>query len=55
MVVCIVGDEAILKRYYKGGLGLVRLESSDRDKTSVVLPAKDVRVQGIVVGLMRKM
>lgn len=55
MVICIVGDEAKLKRYYKGGLGMVRLESSDRNKTSVVLSAKDVRVQGIVVGLMRKM
>lgn len=51
----LVGDEATLKRYYPEGDGMVRLQSFNPDLPPVRVKAKDVRVQGIVVGLMRKL
>lgn len=54
-VVCIVGEEATIKRYYKESDNVVRLQPANPCLQPIRLPAKDVHVQGIVVGLMRKM
>lgn len=56
MAVVLVGDDASIKRVYpEGGEGkIVWLVSANPKLPSVAVPAKDVRVQGIVVGLMRK-
>lgn len=53
MVVALVGDEATLKRFYPEGR-MVRLQPANTAMQPIMVPAKDVRVQGIVVGLMRK-
>jgi repressor LexA len=53
MVVALVGDEATLKRFYPEG-AMVRLQPANPNMQPFVLPARDVRVQGVVVGLMRK-
>jgi repressor LexA len=54
MVIAQVGNEMTLKRYYLEPGGIVRLEPANRALQPVRLPASEVRVTGIVVGLMRK-
>lgn len=53
MVVALVSDEATLKRFYPEG-SLVRLQPANAAMAPLLVPARDVRVQGIVVGLMRR-
>jgi repressor LexA len=53
MAVVLVGDEATLKRFYSEG-DLVRLQPANPAMQPIRLPARDVRVQGVVVGLIRK-
>lgn len=53
MVVALVGDDATLKRFYPEG-PMVRLQPANPNMEPIRVPARDVRVQGIVVGLMRK-
>jgi repressor LexA len=53
MVVALVGSEATLKRIYPEG-SRVRLQPANRNMEPIYVPAEDVRVQGIVVGLMRR-
>ncbi len=53
MVVALVGDDATLKRFYPEG-DTVRLQPANAAMEPIRVPAKNVRVQGVVVGLMRK-
>lgn len=53
MVVALVGDEATLKRFYPEG-PQIRLQPANARMQPILVPASDVKVQGIVVGLMRK-
>lgn len=53
MVVALVGNDATLKRFYPEGRK-VRLQPSNPQMEPIVVPAAEVRVQGIVVGLMRR-
>ncbi|HEX5761424.1 MAG TPA: transcriptional repressor LexA [Thermoanaerobaculia bacterium] len=53
MVVALVGDDATLKRFFPEG-ETVRLQPSNPAMQPLRVAARDVRVQGIVVGLMRK-
>jgi len=53
MVVALVGDEATLKRYYPEG-ETVRLQPSAAHVQPILVPARDLRLQGVVVGLMRR-
>jgi repressor LexA len=53
MVVALIGDEATLKRFYPEG-AIVRLQPANRNLEPIRVPADNVRVQGIVVGLMRR-
>ncbi len=53
MVVALVGDEATLKRFYPEG-PTVRLQPANPAMEPLRVAASDVRVQGIVVGLMRR-
>ena len=53
MVVALVGDEVTLKRFYPEG-AIVRLQPSNPAMEPIRVPAADLRIQGIVVGLMRK-
>ena len=53
MVVALVGDEVTLKRFYPEG-ERVRLQPSNPTMEPIFVAADQVRVQGIVVGLMRK-
>lgn len=53
MVVALVGDEATLKRYYPEG-EQVRLQPSASHMQPIWVSARDLKVQGVVVGLMRR-
>ena len=54
MVVALVNrDEATLKRFYPEG-PVVRLQPANPTMQPIRVPAQDVQVQGVVVGLMRK-
>ncbi|HBL25327.1 MAG TPA: repressor LexA [Acidobacteria bacterium] len=53
MVVALVGDDATLKRFYPEGK-MVRLQPSNPTMEPIRVPANTVKVQGVVVGLMRK-
>jgi repressor LexA len=53
MVVALVGSDATLKRFYPEGRE-VRLQPANHTMSPIRVPAADVRIQGIVVGLMRR-
>jgi len=54
MVVALVGGEVTLKRLYREVGGRVRLQPSNAALPPLVVPAEQVQVQGIVVGLLRR-
>lgn len=53
MVVALIGEDATLKRIYPEG-STVRLQPANAAMQPIFVPANDVRVQGVVVGLMRR-
>ena len=54
-VVALVGnDEATLKRFYREAGGKVRLQPANSEMAPIVVPAADVKIQGRVVGVLRK-
>lgn len=53
MIVAMIGDQQTLKRYYPEG-NLVRLKFANPAIGDIIMPTSDLKVQGIVVGLMRK-
>lgn len=53
MVVALVGDEATLKQFYPEGKR-VRLQPANPNMAPLYVAADQVKIQGIVVGLMRK-
>lgn len=53
MVVALIGDDATLKRFYPEG-ARVRLQPSNPAMAPIYVAADGVRIQGVVVGLMRR-
>lgn len=53
VVALLHGDEATLKKFYREG-DKVRLQPANPDLEAIIVDAEDVRVQGIVIGLLRK-
>lgn len=53
LVVALLGDEATLKRFFPEG-ETARLEPANRSMESIRVPAADLRIQGVVSGLMRR-
>ena len=55
IVVALVGeDEATVKRFYREAGGKIRLQPANAQMAPIVVPASDVRIQGRVVGVLRK-
>ena len=54
VVALVSGDEATLKRFYREGSGKIRLQPANSEMAPIVLPATDVKVQGRVIGVLRK-
>ncbi len=53
MVVALVDEEVTLKRFYPEG-EWVRLQPANATMEPLRIPAREVKVQGVVIGLMRK-
>jgi repressor LexA len=54
MVAALVNGEATLKRIYNEGNGRIRLQPANERMAPIYAAEGDVKVQGVVVGLMRK-
>ena len=54
MVAALVNGEATLKRIYDEGDGRIRLQPANDRMAPIYAAEGDVKVQGVVVGLMRK-
>jgi len=53
-VAIVGGDEATLKRFYREPGGKIRLQPANSEMQPIVVPAAEVRIQGRVVGVLRK-
>ena len=54
MVAALVNGEATLKRFYREGEGRIRLQPANEKMSPIFVNEVDVKVQGVVVGLMRR-
>ena len=54
MVVALVSGEVTLKRIYREPGEMVRLQPSNPELSALTVPAAEVDVQGVVVGLLRR-
>lgn len=55
MVIALVGgDSATLKKLYREGEGRVRLQPANRRMKPIYVDQDDLRVQGVVIGVLRK-
>jgi repressor LexA len=48
------GTDATLKRFFRETHGRVRLQPANAQMDPIVLPARDVKIQGRVIGVLRK-
>ncbi len=54
MVVALVNGEATLKRIYREGRQNIRLQPANPALPTMIVPAEEVQVQGVIVGLLRR-
>ncbi len=54
VVALVAGEEATLKRFYREPGGKVRLQPANAEMEPIVLPGADVKIQGRVIGVLRK-
>jgi repressor LexA len=55
IVVALIGeDEATLKRFYREGPGKIRLQPANSEMGPIIVAANDVKIQGRVIGVLRK-
>ncbi|MGB7022409.1 MAG: transcriptional repressor LexA [Candidatus Acidiferrales bacterium] len=54
VVALVGGDEATLKRFYREPAGKIRLQPANSQMAPIILPAADVKIQGRVIGVLRK-
>lgn len=54
VVALVENEEATLKRFYREGAGKIRLQPANSKMSPIVVPANDVKIQGRVIGVLRK-
>jgi repressor LexA len=55
MVIALVGGDSVtLKKLYREGEGRVRLQPANRRMKPIYVDQDDLRVQGVVIGVLRK-
>ena len=54
MVALVGEDEATVKRFYREPGGKIRLQPANSSMAPIVVAAADVKIQGRVVGVLRK-
>ena len=48
------GTDATLKRFYREPNGRIRLQPANSEMEALILLARDVKIQGRVIGVLRK-
>jgi repressor LexA len=54
VVALIEGTDATLKRFFRAPNGKIRLQPANAQMDPIFVPARDVKIQGRVVGVLRK-
>ena len=54
VVALIGGEEATLKRFHRESGGKIRLQPANAQMQPIVVPASEVKIQGRVIGVLRK-
>lgn len=54
IVALIANEETTLKRFYREGAGKIRLQPANSQMSPIMVPANDVKIQGRVIGVLRK-
>ena len=54
VVALVQGTDATLKRLFREGGGKVRLQPANAQMDAIILPARQVKIQGRVIGVLRK-
>lgn len=54
VVALVGGDEATVKRFHREQGGRIRLQPANAQMAPIIVPAQDVKIQGRVVGVLRK-
>ena len=54
VVALVDGDEATLKRFYREPGGKIRLQPANSEMAPIIVPAASVKIQGRVIGVLRK-
>jgi repressor LexA len=54
VVALVGGDDATLKRFYREPGGKIRLQPANSEMQPLIFPAAEVKIQGRVVGVLRK-
>jgi len=54
VVALIGGEEATLKRFYREGPGKIRLQPANSEMAPIMVAANDLKIQGRVIGVLRK-
>ena len=54
VVALVDGTDATLKRFFREAGDKVRLQPANAQMDPIILPARDVRIQGRVIGVLRK-
>ena len=54
VVALVGGEEATLKRFYRDTPGKVRLQPANSEMGPIIVAANDVKIQGRVIGVLRK-
>jgi repressor LexA len=54
VVALIGGEDATLKRFYREGAGKIRLQPANSEMGPIMVNAADVKIQGRVIGVLRK-
>ena len=54
MVVALIDGEVTLKRFFRHGTARIRLQPANSQMAPILVDARSVTIQGVVVGLMRR-
>src|SRR6202161_1216220 len=54
VVALIGGEDATLKRFYREGAGKIRLQPANSEMAPIMVAANDLKIQGRVIGVLRK-
>jgi repressor LexA len=54
VVALIANDETTLKRFYREAAGKIRLQPANSQMSPIIVPAAEVKIQGRVIGVLRK-